>query len=165
MGTNAVQRGPTAATVAANVKRLREQLNLGLRALAQRLADAGRPLTHTALDKIERGTRRVDVDDLMALAAALDISPATLLMPAIVPVAGLPKLAYRPEWDAPAEVTGLPKDVDANTLWMWLTAQAPPRPAYDDAAFAAWAARSIPAPWLTVNIARANAKESDRGNH
>jgi hypothetical protein len=27
------------------------------------LADAGRPLTHTALDKIERGTRRVDVDD------------------------------------------------------------------------------------------------------
>ena len=165
MGTNAVKRGPTATTVAANVKRLREQLNLGLRALAQRLADVGRPLTHAALDKIERGTRRVDVDDLMALAAALDVSPATLLMPPIVPVEGVPKLAYRPEWDAPAEVTGLPKDVDANTLWMWLTAQAPPRPTYDDAAFAAWAARSIPAPWLTVNIARATVEESDRGNH
>ena len=27
------------------------------------MADSGRPLTHTALDKIERGTRRVDVDD------------------------------------------------------------------------------------------------------
>jgi transcriptional regulator with XRE-family HTH domain len=81
MGTNAVQRGPTADTVAANVKRLREAKRLGLRALAARLADAGRPLTHTALDKIERGTRRVDVDDLMALAVALGVSPLRLLMP------------------------------------------------------------------------------------
>jgi transcriptional regulator with XRE-family HTH domain len=81
MGTNAVQRGSTADTVAANVKRLREGKNLGLRALAGRLADAGRPLTHTALDKIERGTRRVDVDDLMALAVTLGVSPLRLLMP------------------------------------------------------------------------------------
>jgi transcriptional regulator with XRE-family HTH domain len=81
MGTNAVQRGPTADTVGANVKRLREERNLGLRALAGRLADAGRPLTHTALDKIERGTRRVDVDDLMALAITLGVSPLRLLMP------------------------------------------------------------------------------------
>ena len=133
MGTNAVQRGPTADTVAANVKRLREQQNLGLRALAQRLATTGRPLTHTALDKIERGTRRVDVDDLTALAAALDVSPATLLMPDVPVVPGVPKLAYRPEWDAPVDVTGLPESISAHYLWMWLTAQTPPRPAYDDA--------------------------------
>ena len=81
MGTNAVPRGSTADTVAANVKRLREDQRLGLRALAARLSDAGRPLTHTALDKIERGTRRVDVDDLMALAASLRVSPIRLLMP------------------------------------------------------------------------------------
>jgi transcriptional regulator with XRE-family HTH domain len=81
MGTKAVQRGATADTVAANVKRLREDKRLGLRTLASRLADAGRPLTHTALDKIERGTRRVDVDDLMALAVALGVSPLRLLMP------------------------------------------------------------------------------------
>lgn len=81
MGTHAVQRGPTAETVSANVKRLRESQNLGLRALASKLANTGRPLTHTALDKIERGTRRVDVDDLMALAGALGVSPLRLLMP------------------------------------------------------------------------------------
>jgi transcriptional regulator with XRE-family HTH domain len=81
MGTNAVRRGSTADTVAANVKRLRESQTLGLRALATKLAKAGRPLTHTALDKIERGTRRVDVDDLMALAFALGVSPLRLLMP------------------------------------------------------------------------------------
>ena len=125
MGTNAVQHGPTAATVAANVKRLREQQNLGLRALAQRLADVGRPLTHTALDKIERGTRRVDVDDLMALAAALDVSPATLLMPDVPAVPGVSELAYRPEWDVPVDVTGLPENIPAQHLWRWLTAQDP----------------------------------------
>lgn len=81
MGTHAVQRGPTADTVGANVKRLREERNLGLRAFAARLAEIGRPLTHTALDKIERGTRRVDVDDLMALSVALGVSPLRLLMP------------------------------------------------------------------------------------
>lgn len=112
MGTNAVQRGPTAATVAANVKRLREQLNLGLRALAQRLADAGRPLTHTALDKIERGTRRVDVDDLMALAAALEVSPITLLMPPTTTDAD----------NADISVTGA---VSALRLWQWLVAEMP----------------------------------------
>ena len=118
MGTNAVQHGPTAATVAANVKRLREQQNLGLRALAQRLADVGRPLTHTALDKIERGTRRVDVDDLMALAAALDVSPATLLMPTMVPaVPRVSELAYRPEWDVPVDVTGLPENIPSTTFF------------------------------------------------
>jgi len=41
----------------------------------------GRPLGHSAVDQIEKGTRRVDVDDLMALAAALGVSPITLLMP------------------------------------------------------------------------------------
>ena len=75
MGTNAVQRGATAETVSANVKRLRLEQNLGLRGLAKKLGEVGRPLTHSAVDQIEKGTRRVDVDDLMALAAALDVFP------------------------------------------------------------------------------------------
>lgn len=111
MGTNAVQRGPTSDAVAANVKRLREGQNLGLRALASKLAGTGRTLTHTALDKIERGTRRVDVDDLMALAAALGVSPITLLMP---PVA---------DTDETTETTV--GTVNAIRLWRWLTAEAP----------------------------------------
>ena len=150
-------------TVSANVKSLREQANLSLRGLAKRLAAAERPLTHSAVDQIEKGERRVDVDDLMALAAALDVTVQTLLMPEIPSVPGISKLAYRPEWDTPVKVTGLPESIDAHTLWMWLTAQAPPRAAYDDAEFALWAARSIPAPFLTVNITR-SVKESSRGD-
>ena len=37
----------------------------------------------TTLSAIENGDRRADVDDLVAIAAALDISPAAMLMPAV----------------------------------------------------------------------------------
>lgn len=41
----------------------------------------GRGIPPLGLRNIEAGTRRVDVDDLMALAAALGTSPITLLSP------------------------------------------------------------------------------------
>ena len=81
MGTNAVQRDATAETVSANVKRLRTKQNLGLRGLSTKLGEVGRPLGHSAVDQIEKGTRRVDVDDLMALAVALEVSPRRYCMP------------------------------------------------------------------------------------
>ena len=108
MGTNAVRRQATADTVSENVKRLREKQNLGLRGLAKKLGEVGRPLTHSAVDQIEKGTRRVDVDDLMALAAAFDVSPITLLMPP----------AARNDL---VEVTGRPPE-QAEKVWDWLRA-------------------------------------------
>ncbi len=108
MGTNPVQRQATADTVSENVKRLREKRNLGLRGLAKKLGEVGRPLTHSAVDQIEKGTRRVDVDDLMALAAAFDVSPITLLMPA----------SARNDL---VEVTGRPPE-QAEKVWDWLRA-------------------------------------------
>lgn len=108
MGTNAVQRDATAETVSANVKRLRVKQNLGLRGLSKKLGDAGRPLGHSAVDQIEKGTRRVDVDDLLALAVALDVSPVTLLMPAEVDMAD------------PVRVTGLVERAAAVGVWEWL---------------------------------------------
>ena len=110
MGTNAVQRGATARTVSENVKRWRDQRNLGLRGLAKKLGDVGRPLTHSAIDQIEKGTRRVDVDDLMALAAALEVSPITLLLPA--------------DTDASTSVdaSGIGARISAQVLWNWLNA-------------------------------------------
>ncbi|EHM29101.1 hypothetical protein SPW_2559 [Streptomyces sp. W007] len=39
----------------------------------------GRPMTITMLSRIECRQRRCDVDDLVAIAAALDVSPLTLL--------------------------------------------------------------------------------------
>ena len=41
--------------------------------LSERTGEAGRTLSASALNSIETGKRRVDVDDLMALAAALDV--------------------------------------------------------------------------------------------
>jgi hypothetical protein len=47
--------------------------------LSDRLAEVGRPIVPSGLSKIELGNRRVDVDDLTALAAALDTIPNDLL--------------------------------------------------------------------------------------
>ncbi|WP_147233315.1 MULTISPECIES: hypothetical protein [Brevibacterium] len=42
---------------------------------------AGRTINASGLQKIEAGVRRVDVDDLMALALCLGVTPNTLLLP------------------------------------------------------------------------------------
>jgi transcriptional regulator with XRE-family HTH domain len=47
--------------------------------LSERLAALGRPILPSGLSKIEQGTRRVDVDDLVALADALETVPSRLL--------------------------------------------------------------------------------------
>ena len=107
MGTNTVRRGATAETVSENVKRLRQARNLGLRAFADKLSDIGWPLGHSAVDKIEKGTRRVDVDDLVALAIALDTSPAELLTPHVAEV------------DSPVKATAT-KVVAAHDLARWI---------------------------------------------
>lgn len=110
MGTHPVQRGETSVVVGANVQRLRTDQNLGLRALADRLQSIRPSLKHTSIDAIERGTRRVDVDDLMALAVALGVSPATLLMPVVASETEL------------ITSTGIDTKVMAQQLWLWLTA-------------------------------------------
>ena len=51
--------------------------------LARRLAALGHPILDTGLMKIEKGHRRVDVDDLMALALALDVTTNRLLLPEV----------------------------------------------------------------------------------
>jgi transcriptional regulator with XRE-family HTH domain len=81
MATNEVLSGPTSKRVSENVERLRKDRGLSQAQLAQRLAEAGRPMRDTAVSKIERGTRRVDADDLVALALALNVSPLTILLP------------------------------------------------------------------------------------
>jgi transcriptional regulator with XRE-family HTH domain len=117
MGTNPVQRGAAADAVSANVKRLRSEQNLGLRALSDRLEKIRPSLRHSTIDAIERGTRRVDVDDVLALALALGVSPATLLFP------GMPGAA---DPAAEVETAGVAHKVRADELWHWLTAQQGP---------------------------------------
>lgn len=81
MATNEVVPGPTSRRVIENVKRLRAEKRLSFAQLADQLAAVGRPIRATGLHRLENGKRRVDVDDLIGLAAAFDVSPITLLLP------------------------------------------------------------------------------------
>jgi transcriptional regulator with XRE-family HTH domain len=71
----------TSERVAANVAVLRGRRGLSVRTLSARLGGLGHPILPSGITKIENGSRRVDVEDLLALAVALDVSPVTLLMP------------------------------------------------------------------------------------
>ena len=75
--------GPSGRAVAANIRRLLDEQNLKFVDLANRLKDLGRPIPPLGLRKIVGETRRVDADDLVALAVALGVSPVSLLMPKI----------------------------------------------------------------------------------
>src|SRR6476659_4961943 len=72
--------GPIGVELTHNVRRLRGEL--GYAELSRRLGEMGREIPPLGLRRIEAGTRRVDADDLVALAVALGVSPITLLMPA-----------------------------------------------------------------------------------
>lgn len=61
------------------MKRLREDQRLTFVELADRLSKIGRPIPVLGLRRIERGERRVDVDDLFSLAEVLGVEPIALL--------------------------------------------------------------------------------------
>src|SRR5260370_15983800 len=73
--------GPIGERVAHTVRKFRKARNLSHAALSRRLGELGRPIPPLALRRIEAGERRVDVDDLVALALALDVAPVALLLP------------------------------------------------------------------------------------
>lgn len=83
--------------------------------LSERLETLGRPIPPLGLRRIEAGTRRVDVDDLVAIAIALGVSPASLLMPEVSSIAH----------DDLVSVTGWHKPITATVVWGWLTSARP----------------------------------------
>jgi transcriptional regulator with XRE-family HTH domain len=95
----------TADTVAANVKQLRAHRGLTQADLSQRLTEIGRPIPVASIGKLETGLRKIEVDDLVVLAIALDVSPLTLLLP-----------GSRRATDAVA-ATGV--TTNAGRLWEW----------------------------------------------
>jgi len=110
--------GPTAKTVAENIMLLRERQQLTYTRVSERLDKLGWPLTPAAIRRVENCERRITVDDLMAFALALDVSPATLLQPG-VDIVGR---------EDPVRITGIdpldgPETTSATDVWEWLTAQ------------------------------------------
>lgn len=79
MAARAIQIGEAGEHVAAAVSAQRQRRGWDQRHLAERVTAAGRPMSPSVLGKIESGARRVDVDDLVALASALDVPPGRLL--------------------------------------------------------------------------------------
>lgn len=92
----ATQFGATSEQVAGNVRGLREARGLTIYSLSDALSKAGRPITASAVAKIERLERHVTVDDLTALAAALKVTPQQLLnrSDACTTCAGSPPIGF-----------------------------------------------------------------------
>jgi transcriptional regulator with XRE-family HTH domain len=72
--------GPIGENVKDAVKRFREDRRLSYAELSRKLTDLGREVPPLGLRRIESGDRRVDADDLVALALALSVSPLALLL-------------------------------------------------------------------------------------
>jgi transcriptional regulator with XRE-family HTH domain len=73
--------GPTGRNVARNVRLYRQDRHFTYAELSRRLDEIGRKIPPLGLRRIEAGERRVDVDDLTALAMALAISQVALMLP------------------------------------------------------------------------------------
>lgn len=106
-------RGATSDAVRANIKEVREAQNLNYTQVSEQLATLGWSISAVGVRRIESGERRVDVDDLTAIAVALGVSPASLLMPNLKTVT---KNDLVP-------ITGWHKEISAIVVWRWLTAR------------------------------------------
>lgn len=112
MANRALELGPVGERVAAHVARVRTRKGWDQKQLSERLAAIGRPMSPSVISKIEQGDRRVDVDDLIALAVALDVYVAGLLLPLD---------------DSPESIIDLAPghSVAADVAWAWLSGERP----------------------------------------
>ncbi|WP_327660888.1 MULTISPECIES: helix-turn-helix domain-containing protein [unclassified Streptomyces] len=79
MPPHPLEIGPAGQAAARAIERTRTACGYSQRLLATRVTAQGRPMTFTTLSRIERTVRRCDIDDLVAIAAALGVSPCALL--------------------------------------------------------------------------------------
>lgn len=71
--------GGVGCAVAARIAERRRHWGMSYVGLSRRLEAGGRSIAPAGLRRIELGVRRVDVDDVFALAVALDTSVSALL--------------------------------------------------------------------------------------
>ena len=97
----------TGITVGVNIAHFRAERRLSLVELSRRLADGGRPIPPLGISRIEALERRVDSDDLVALAIALEVNPNVLLFP---------RTARR---DIAQLITGVKTAYSEFEIWHW----------------------------------------------
>lgn len=71
--------GPVGDQLRANIRTIREAHGFTYQWMADRLAEIGRPIPTLGLSRIENGERRVDADDLVALAQVLQVAVPDIL--------------------------------------------------------------------------------------
>ena len=81
LGTARYPIGETSRNVIANIERLLKVSGLSQRGLARALYAVGRPIPAPGIAGILKGERRVDVDELVALAKVLGTTPGALVLP------------------------------------------------------------------------------------
>jgi transcriptional regulator with XRE-family HTH domain len=125
-------RGPVGDQVAKNLIHFRGERHKTTTQLASEVSDLGVPMTASTVTKIEKQGRRVTVDELVALAAALGVSPVTLMLPArdAGPVRLADKLTAQ-RW---------------STAWRWMHGEVPfiARKWVDVAPWLSWLAANRP---------------------
>lgn len=100
--------GSSGETVRQNIRRVRDQRGMSQNDLSARMRQLGRPIPPLGIHRIENGDRRVDVDDLVAIAVALEVSPTTFLVP------------NSTDRSDPVTATGLSRTYPAEALWDWV---------------------------------------------
>ncbi|MFK0155383.1 helix-turn-helix domain-containing protein [Streptomyces sp. NPDC090493] len=151
MAARTIQIGEAGEHVAAAIARHRQRRSWDQVHLAELVTVAGRPMSASVLGKIESGGRRVDVDDLVAIAEALGVAVARLLPGAAA------EEPVRPAEDAPGPGTVAARvleDIEALGDLEALDATAPTL-----AAVAVRLAREIDAPASLGNSLHSMSKE------
>jgi transcriptional regulator with XRE-family HTH domain len=113
MAKREMEPGATAERAAGNLAEVRTAgRHMSQADLAERIIQLGRPMSASVVSKTEKLDRRIDVDDLMAFAVALGVTPNRLLLPGNV------------RDDEPVEL--LPEvRVSAMDAWKWATGDGP----------------------------------------
>src|SRR5579875_2632397 len=84
MARREMEPGATARRAADNLAKIRSSRRMSQAELAGRVTQLGRPMSASVVSKTEKLDRRIDVDDLIAFAIALGVTPNRLLLPASV---------------------------------------------------------------------------------
>lgn len=76
--------GSVGRQVALNVALIRQARGMTKQALSDATAKAGRSIPPLGISRVEAFARRIDIDDLVVLAAALEVEPLILLAPVTI---------------------------------------------------------------------------------